>query len=109
MHFSPLDYLLWAVIFILESSAAYLAFSRQKWLSILLGFRAAADLLGMLLLGAAGMTAFRWEDYIQRMFQFPLLGVLAVCCAGAVYGDSRGVRIYSGPVAAVIAVFVAAM
>jgi hypothetical protein len=107
--FSPFDYILWAVILILECAAAYLTFSRQKWLSILLGFRAAADLLGMILLGIFGMTAFRWEDYLQRMIQFPILGVLAVCCAGAVYGDSRGVRIYSGPVAAVIAVIVAAM
>lgn len=108
--FSPFpDYLLWAVIFILEASAAYLTFPRQKWLSALLAFRAAADLLGMVLLGTAGMTAFQWEDYLQRIIQFPILGVLSVYCAGAVYGDSRGVRIYSGPFAAVVAVSVAAM
>lgn len=108
--FSPFpDYLLWAAVLILESSAAYLTFQRQKCLSILLGFRATADLLGMILLGTAGMTAFQWEDYLQRMIQFPILGVLAVYCAGAVYGDSRGVRIYSAPIAAVVAVLVAAM
>lgn len=97
------------MILILESAAAYLTFPRQKWLSSILAFRAVADLLGMILLGTAGMNVFEWEDYIQRMIQFPLLGVLAVYCAGAAAGDSRGVRIYSGPFAAVVAIGIAAM
>lgn len=107
--FSPFDYFLWAVILGLESAAAVLTFRRQKWLSILLFYRSAADLLGMILLGTAGMGAFQWEDYLQRMIQLPILGILAVYCAGAAAGDSRGVRIYSGPFAAGVAIWLAAV
>src|SRR5689334_11098045 len=102
--FSPFDYLLWAIVFILESCGAYLAFPRQKTLSIMLAFRAAADLLGMILLGTAGITAFQWEDYLQRMIQFPIMGVLAIGCVGAMAGDWRGVKVYSAPFCALVAI-----
>lgn len=104
--FSLLDYVQWASVFILEAAGAILFFRRNKYLSAVLAFRAAADLLGFFL----GPEAFRWEDYLQRMIQMPLLAVLAVDCAGRAAGaHHREIRLYAAPVATLSAIALAAM
>lgn len=103
--FSPFpDYILWFVSFALELSGAVLTFRRQKSLFAILSFRAAADLISFLALYFFGMEALQWVDYVQRMFQYPILSVLAVCCIGAAFKEnSRTVRWYSVVVAALTA------
>jgi hypothetical protein len=103
--FSPFDYFLWAIAFILEAAGAYFYFRRNKALSAVLAFRAAADFIGFFL----SLDALNWLDYFQRMLQYPLLAVLAIDCLGrAVGAHRREIRLYAAPLSALMAMAIAA-
>lgn len=103
--FSPLDYSLWFISFALEASGAVLTFRRQKSLFAILAFRAAADLAGFMARTFAGDEAYSVVDYVQRMAQYPILSVVAVCCIGAIYHEEkRNLRPYAVFIAFAVAV-----